>query len=103
MCVHTNARGGAQLEFLANHILIPRGTSLTLQDLAISRARKTGGQAIPFFTGAWVRGLVRSACRVSAGTAGACRRRAGGVCPPAAACGVPGCPTHALLSLCPCA
>jgi len=42
-----------QLEFLTNRVLIPQGLSLTLKDLALGRARRTAGQGIPFFVGAW--------------------------------------------------
>lgn len=42
-----------QLEFLTNRLLIPQGLSLTLKDLALGRARRTAGQGIPFFVGAW--------------------------------------------------
>jgi hypothetical protein len=43
-----------QLEFLSNRLLIARGVTLTLENLALGRARKTSGQSIPFFAGSCV-------------------------------------------------
>lgn len=64
-----------ETEYLASRVVLAPNVTLTLQDIALGRARKTSGQGIPFFTGAQqvFRGA-KVACSSTGGSVCSCSR-----------------------------